>query len=111
MAFHPIGVALKCVDLTIMCQHAKRLRQPPLREGIGGIPLMIQSKGRLKPIVFQIRVELRHILGQEHAFVDDRTAREARQIQAINACRESCFFNPAANNIELTLKNIFTHAF
>ena len=75
MAFHPIYVAFQRVDFTVMREHAKRLRQPPLRKSVCGIALMIDGKGAGEALIHQIRIEHRHLFGQHHAFVNDRTAR------------------------------------
>ncbi len=79
--FHPVDVALQRVDFAVVRQHAERLRQPPLREGVGRIPLVIDRKGALEPLVLQIGIKLGHLLGQHHAFVDDRPARQLTQIK------------------------------
>ena len=111
MALHPIIVAFQRIDFAIMGQHAEGLRQPPLWEGIGRIALVIQSKGGLESFIFQIWIEFRHILRQKHAFVDDRTARQAGQVKAINSCSLCSFFNPATNHIKLALKRFFIDTF
>ena len=74
MGLHPVHVALERVDLTVVGQHAERLRKPPLRERIGRIPLVINRERRFKTLVHQIGVELGDLLSQHHTFVDDRTA-------------------------------------
>ena len=50
-----------------MGQHAERLREPPLREGIGGIPLVIDRERALEPLIHQVRVEHCNLLGELHA--------------------------------------------
>jgi len=80
VALHPVHVALERVDLAVMRQHAERLRQPPLRKGVGGIALMIDGEIAHEPRVQQIGIEHRHLLGQHHALVDDAAAAQAGQI-------------------------------
>ena len=94
-----------------MGQHAERLGQPPLREGVGGIALVIDGKGRFKPLVHQIGVEHSHLFGQHHALVNDRAARQRGQIQLFHTRGSRRFFNAAANDIQLAFKLLFIHAF
>ena len=44
MALHMIGIGFEGVDLSIMSEHTKRLREPPLRKCIRGITLMINGR-------------------------------------------------------------------
>ena len=111
MAFHPVNVALERVDFTVMRQHAERLREPPLREGIGGIPLVIDRERALEPLIHQVRVEHCNLLGEHHAFVDHRAARQRRDIKL--AYTRSCcrFFNATTDHIKLTLERFLVHTF
>ena len=110
MALHPVEIALKRVDLAVVREHPERLCQPPLREGIGGITLVINRKGGLKPLVHKIGVEFRHLFGQHHALVDDRPARERRDVKIMHLRRCSRLFNTAAYDVKLALKGFFVHA-
>ena len=47
------------VDFAVMRQHAERLRQPPGREGVGGIALVVDGEARDEALVQQVRVEIR----------------------------------------------------
>ncbi len=109
MRFHPVGVAFQRVDLAVMRQHAEWLCQPPLREGVGRITLVINRERRFKPLILQVGIELRHLLGQHHALVNNRPARQRRNIKLTH--RRSCrrLFNPTPDHIELTLKLILVH--
>ena len=111
MTLHPIGIAFQRIYFAIVGQHTEGLRQPPLREGIGRIALVIQSKGRLEAFIFQIWIEFRHILCQEHAFIDNRPTGQAGQVKAVNSGRLRGFFDPAANDVELALKCLLVYAF
>ena len=71
MALHPVQVAPERVDFTIVGQHPKRLCEPPLRERVGRIPLVIDRKGTFEPRVQKIGIKLGHLLGEHHAFVND----------------------------------------
>ena len=94
-----------------MRQHAERLRQPPLREGVGRIALVINRKGGFKPFVHQVGVKLGHLLGQHHAFVDDRTARQRRQIKLRTCRRGRRFFDATADHVQFALESFFVDAF
>ena len=111
MALHPVDVALERIDLTIVREHAERLRQPPLREGVRRITLVIDRKGTLEPLVHQIWVKYCNLLCEHHAFVDHRTTRQRRKIELADACRCCCLFDAATDHVELTLERIFIHAF
>ena len=110
VAFHPVEVALERVDLAVMRQHAEWLRQPPLREGVCGIALVIDRKGRFKPLVHQVGVKLRHLFGQHHALVDDRPARHRSNIKRRHPCGDCRLFDPAADDIQLALEHILIDA-
>ena len=87
-----------------MGQHPEGLGQPPLREGVGGIALVIDGKGRFKALVHQVGVKSCDLFGQHHAFVDDGTARQRTQIHPLNARLGRGFFNPAADDVQLAFK-------
>ena len=77
---HPVVVAAKRVDLTVMRDHAVRVRQRPGRERVRREALMHQGKRALKVGVAQIRVIGAELVGEEHAFVDHRAARDRNRI-------------------------------
>ncbi len=109
MALHPVHIALERVDFAVMRQHAERLCQPPLREGICRIALVIQREGGFKAFVHKIRVKDRDLFGQHHAFVDDRAARERCKIKPRDTRSSSRFFNTTTDHIEFALKGFFVH--
>ena len=51
VALHPVLVAANGVDLAIVSETAERLRQPPLREGIGRIALVEDRHPAFEPVV------------------------------------------------------------
>ena len=63
---------------------------------------MINRKGAFKPVVHQVGVEIRHLLRQHHAFVNDRPAAQRTDIKVFH--RGSRFLDPAADNVELAFK-------
>ena len=111
MAAHPVHVALERVDLAVVGQHAERLRQRPLRERVGGIALVIDREGALEPCIHQVGIELRHLLGQHHALVDQRTAGQRTDIHPIDASSRCCLFDPTADDIKLALELFFIQTF
>lgn len=104
MAAQPVQVALQRVDLAVMGQHAEGLGQPPLREGIGGITLVIDRKGRFEAFVLQIGIEFRHLFGQHHPLVDDRAAGQRTEIQVVDLRGHGGLLDPAADDIQLALE-------
>ena len=93
-----------------MGQHAEGLRQPPLRESVGGIALVIDREGANEFVVFQVGIELRHLFGQHHALIDDRAAGHRSDIHLRHLRRDGGFLNAAADHVELALKGLFIHA-
>ena len=106
VALHPVGVALERVDLAVMGQHAEGLRQPPLRKGVGRIALVIDRECGLEPRIHQVGIEIGHILGQHHALVDDRAARQRTDIHLADASGLRRFLDPAADDVKLALEGL-----
>ncbi|MPL60913.1 hypothetical protein SDC9_06477 [bioreactor metagenome] len=106
VALHPVDVALQRVDLAVMGEHAEGLRQPPLREGVGGIALVVDREGRFKALVLQVRVELGDLLGQHHALVDDRARRQRADVEPGDLRRDRRLLDAAADDVELALEGL-----
>ena len=104
VALHPVDVALQRVDLAVMGEHPEGLGQPPLREGVGAVTLVIDRKGGLEPLIHQIGVEGGDLFGQHHALVDDAAAGQGAQIHPLNPGGIGGFLNPAADDVQLPLK-------
>ena len=104
MALHPVDVALQRVDFAVMGQHAEGLGQPPLREGVGRIALVIDREGAFETLIFQIGIEDRHLFGQHHALVDDRPAGQAAEIAARDPGGGHGLFDAATDDVELALE-------
>ena len=77
VALHPVDVAQDGVDLAVVGEHAERLGQLPVREGVGRIALVEDREARDEALVEQVGIEGRQMLGEEHALVDDRAAATA----------------------------------
>ena len=78
---HPVHIAAQRVDLAIVADHAIRVREPPRREGVRREPLMDERKRRRKARIMQVEVIFAHLIGQEHAFVDDGAAGQRDKIE------------------------------
>ena len=87
-----------------MRQHPEGLRQPPLREGVGGIALVIDREGGLEALVLQVGIEFRDLLGEHHAFVDDRAARQRAHVEPVDLRRDRRFLDAAADDVEFALE-------
>ena len=74
VALQPIQVALDGVDFAVVGEHPERLRQPPLRERVRRIALVVDREGRDEPLVLEIRIELRDLFSEHHPLVNDRSA-------------------------------------
>ena len=77
---HPVVVAAQRVDLAVMRDHAVRMRQRPGREGVGGKALVHQRERAVEIRIVQIGVVGAELIGEEHALVDQRAARQRYRI-------------------------------
>jgi len=77
---HPVDVAAQRVDLAVVRDHPVGMGELPRREGVGGEALMHQRHGGDEPRVGHVLVILRHLVGQEHALVDQRAGRQRHRI-------------------------------
>ena len=91
---HPVVVAAQRIDLAVMRDHAIRMRQRPGRESVGGEALMHQRQRALEIRIVQIGIIGAELVGEEHAFVDHRAARDRYRVivrdAAARACRRAC---------------------
>src|SRR3546814_2753101 len=83
VAGHPVDVAAHGVDLAVVGEHAERLRQPPGREGVGRVALVVDREIRDEALVGEVGIERRDLLGQEHALVDDRSEEHTSELQSL----------------------------
>ena len=79
---HPVDVAAQRVDLAVVGDHAVGMRQLPRRERVGGEALVHQRHRRGEARVGEVRVVGLHLVGQEHALVDQRAARQRHRVVA-----------------------------
>ncbi len=93
-----------------MRQHPERLRQPPLREGVGRIALVIDREGALEARVLQVGIELRHVLRQHHPLVDDRPAGQRAHVEVRHARRRRRLLDPPPDHVQLALEGLLVGA-
>ena len=106
---HPVEVALDGVDLAVVRHHAVRVRERPLREGVGGKALVHQRQGGDRALVLQVQVVGAHLIGQQQTLVDDGATAHAghvvlaavRQLQRLDGGR-----GRLADDVKLALQRI-----
>src|SRR6266700_6381258 len=79
---HPAAVSDDRVDLTVVRQKTKRLRQRPCWLRVGGEALVEDRKAALKVMVVQFRIKNRQLPRRQQAFVDDGTRGKRTEINA-----------------------------
>ncbi len=104
VAEHPVAVAADGVDLAVVGEAAERLRQPPLREGVGRVTLVEQRDAALEARVGQVGVEDRQALGEEQPLVDDRAARQRADVEALDLGGDHPLLDAAADEIQVLLE-------
>ena len=77
---HPIDVAAEGVDFAVVGDVAVRMRALPAGKRVRRETRVDDREGRLHRGVDEVGKILRDLLGEEHAFVDERLHREARDI-------------------------------
>jgi len=105
----PVAVALHRVDLAVVRQIAERLRQAPLRPGVGREALVEHDEAGGEARVVQIRVEHREVLRHHQPFVTDHAARQRRQVEH-RVGRFQRLFGQAAGDVELALEVVLGDA-
>ena len=91
---HPVVVAAQRVDFAVMRDHAVGVRQRPGREGVGGKALVNQRQRAFEIRIVQIGIIGAELVGEEHAFVDQRAARDRHRVIVrdvpARACHRAC---------------------
>ena len=77
---HPVDVAVQRVDLAVVPQHAKGVREPPTGERVGAVALVQHRERRRVIRVVQVAVERLQLRRDQHSFVDDHAVGERRDI-------------------------------
>jgi hypothetical protein len=87
----PVAVALDGVDLAVVGEVAERLRQAPLRQGVGRKALVEHAQLRLEPLVLQVGVEDRQVGRHHQPLVRDHLRRQAGDVEGVIVPRERLF--------------------
>jgi hypothetical protein len=82
---HPVDVAAQRVDLAVVRDVAVGMRAVPARERVGAETRMHQRQRRLHRRIAQVGEILVHLLGQQHALVDDRLVGQAGNVKPVSA--------------------------
>jgi hypothetical protein len=106
---HPVEVALDGVDLAVVGDHAVRVCERPLGEGVGREALVHERHRAHHPLVGQILVVHANLVGQQQALVDHGAAAHAghvvlaavRQVQLLDGGRRGL-----ADDVELAFERI-----
>ena len=110
VALHPVDVAGEGVDLAIVGEHAEGLRQAPRREGVGRVALMVDGEVGDEALVQEVGVEGRQLLGQEHALVDDRAARQRAHVEVGDVLVQDLLLDAPADDEEIGLEGVLVDA-
>ncbi len=78
--FRPVAVAANGVDFAVVRQIAERLRQPPLRQGVGGKALMKQTDRGFEFGIVEVGVEHRQVGRHHQPFVADDPSRQGKHV-------------------------------
>ena len=106
---HPVDVAAERVDLAVVRHVAVRVRERPRREGVGAEPLMHERQRRFHVRIRQIGKHRLDLIGDQHAFVDQRVRRQARDVEILpvgdrDRQRVDRMLDALANDVELPLE-------
>ena len=97
---HPVDVAAQRVDLAVVADHPVGMGELPARERVGREARMDERHRRAQPRISEVRKEERKLRRGQHALVDDRSRREARDRDPV---AEAVLDHPA-DHIELALQ-------
>ena len=80
---HRVDVAEQRVDLAVVAHEAVGLRAVPRREGVGAEAGMHHGQVGLEIRLAQVREKRRHLVGREHALVDDDLGRQRTDVEQL----------------------------
>ena len=106
---HPVDVAAQRVDLAVVRDVAVGVRARPARERVGREARVHHRQRRLQRLVPEIRVELAQLVGVEHALVDQRARREARDVEVAAARQRRArhgLLDQAPDDVQLPLERV-----
>ena len=106
---HPEAVALNCVDLSVVPQVPKRLRQLPGGKGVRAVALVKDDNGGLVFGVPEVRIKPRQLRGHHQSLVNHRPIREGRDVEILDALGPSAFLDVFPNQIESSPERVLRH--
>ena len=102
---HPRAVAGDRVDLAVVGEHAKWLRQAPVGHRVGRVALMKHREPALARGIAKVEVEIRKAGARHEALVDQSAAGEGRQVHA-DAIGLGSPFSVAPGEVEAALPGV-----
>ena len=99
---HPVDVAAQRVDLAVVRDHPVRVRELPAREGVRRVAGVHERQRRGRALVLQVRVVGGQLRRRQHALVDHRAGREARDHEV----RPGGELGEPADHVQLALEGV-----
>ena len=106
---NPVEVAAQRIDLAVMRNKAKRVREIPRRKRIGGKALVHHRQRRDHRLVGKIEIELADLMSEQHPLVDDGARRQRRDVEFLAVAQPHRLDRVAgalADHVELALQRI-----
>ena len=100
----PVLVPHERVDLAVVRDHAERMGQRPVGEGVRRIPLVVDGERRGEEGILQVGVELLQLGRVEEPLVDDRARGERRDVERVDAFLGRASFGHLAGEIQAALE-------
>ena len=108
----PVDVAAQRVDLAVVANEAKRMRQVPGRERVGRKPLVHHRERGDHALVLQVAVVVADLMREQHSLVDQRARRHRRHVELLAVAQPERLDRVArllADDVELALERILVH--
>src|SRR5262249_6707049 len=96
---HPVDVAAQRVDFAVVRDVPEGMCEGPTRERVGAETLVHDSERRNNARVAEVRKIDLDLFGGQHAFVNQGSRREAREVELRRG-----LFDTLANQVELSLE-------
>ena len=107
---HPVDVTAQRVDLAVVADHAERMGQTPAWEGVGGEALVNQRQRRHHLRVGQVLVVHAHLIGQQHALVDQGARRQRGDVEVLVRAGRHAVLGLLADDEQLALERVLVGA-
>ena len=106
---HPVDVAAERIDLAVVGDVPVGVGARPAREGVGGEARVNHGEACREPLVPQVRVEGRELVGVQHPLVDERPRGEAGHVEVhAPGYRRAAdgFLHEPADDVELSFERV-----